>query len=78
MMLNFGMPHIPQTTEARGPKKECHTLNPGKSQTLRISHKDTDVGDTLNILGVEINKTVRFNVHQSNMLTDLKLRVGVI
>ena len=53
-------------------------LNPGKTQTLKISHRDTDAGDTLDVLGVEINKTVGFTTHHSKMISDLKRRVGVI
>ena len=47
-------------------------LNKGKTQTLRLGHKDTLTTDTLNILGVELNKTGGFSDHHTSMLTELR------
>ena len=53
-------------------------LNKGKTQTLRIGHKDTLATDTLNVLGVELNRSGGFTKHHSKMLTDLRQRAGAI
>ena len=53
-------------------------LNKNKTQTLRLGHKDTSPCETLNVLGVEINRTGGFSNHHANMLTNLKQRTGAI
>ena len=53
-------------------------LNAGKTQVLRLFHKETSPSDTLNLLGVEINKSAGFGAHHKSMLSDLRRRIGVI
>ena len=53
-------------------------LNAGKTQILKLSHKETSPTDTLNLLGIKINKSVGFSAHHEGMLADLRRRVGVV
>ena len=48
-------------------------LNAGKTQFLKTSPTDT-----LNLLGVELNKSAEFSAHHKSMLADLRRRVGAI
>ena len=53
-------------------------LNKGKTQTLRLGHKDTPTTGTLNVLGVELSRTGGFSHHHTSMLTDLRQRAGAV
>ena len=53
-------------------------LNKGKTQTLRLGQKSSTSDDTLNILGVEVNRMGKFTQHHSSMLSSLKQRAGAI
>ena len=53
-------------------------LNKGKTQTLRLGHKDTSTMDTLNVLGVELGRTGGFSRHHTTMLTELRQRAGAV
>ena len=53
-------------------------LNASKTQVLKLSHRETSTSDTLDLLGVKINKSAGFSAHHEGMLADLRRRVGVI
>ena len=53
-------------------------LNKAKTQTLRINHKDTPPTSTLNILGVQVNRSGGFSSHHTTMLSDLRGRLGAV
>ena len=53
-------------------------LNAGKTQVLKLSHRETPPNYTLDLLGVKLNKSAGFSAHHEGMLADLKRRVGVI
>ena len=53
-------------------------LNSSKTQKLKLGHAQTPTSDTLNVLGVTIDKQVNFNTHNDIVLRDIKRRLGVV
>ena len=53
-------------------------LNLSKTQQLKICHPDTSPSDTLNILGIVLDRTAGFGTHHSNVLADLRRRIGAV
>jgi len=53
-------------------------LNVGKTQTMRLNHKETPTNCTLDVLGVKINKNGGFSTHHTNMMASLRGRLGAI
>ena len=53
-------------------------LNLAKTQELKIGHPDTKPSDELNILGIVLDRTASFETHHSNVLADLRRRIGVV
>ena len=53
-------------------------LNVGKTQTMRLNHKDTPATCTLDVLGVKINKNGGFSTHHTNMMASLRGRLGAV
>ena len=53
-------------------------LNVSKTQTMRINHRDTPTSSTLNVLGVQINRSGGFSNHHKSMMADLRSRLGAV
>ena len=53
-------------------------LNVSKTQTMMINHKDTPTSSTLNVLGVQINRSGGFSHHHKSMIADLRSRLGAV
>ena len=53
-------------------------LNVSKTQSLKIGHPETTSTETLNILGVTLDKRASFGAHNSMVLSDLRRRIGAI
>ena len=53
-------------------------LNSSKTQKLNLGQAQTPTSDTLNVLGVTIDKQVNFNTHNETVLRDIKKRLGVV
>ena len=53
-------------------------LNLSKTQTLRLNHTDTSKSSTVNVLGVQINKSGGFSIHHKSMIADLRSRLGAV
>ena len=53
-------------------------LNSSKTQKLKLGHAQSPTTDTLNVLGVTMDKNLSFNHHNDIVLRDIKRRLGVI
>ena len=53
-------------------------LNLSKTQQLKICHPDTSSSDTLNILGIVLDRTAGFATHHNKVLADLRRRIGAV
>ena len=56
---------------------ELH-INMDKTQKLMLGHSGTASSETLNILGVTLDKSGGFSAHHSTVLSDLRRRLGVV
>ena len=53
-------------------------LNPNKTQKLKLGHKDTTSSDSLNILGVTLDRLGGFSIHNERVHSDLRKRLGMV
>ena len=53
-------------------------LNVSKTQQLKVCQSSTETSDTLNILGVLLDKSAGFGAHHANVLSDLRRRIGAV
>ena len=53
-------------------------LNPNKTQKLKLGHKDSAPSDSLNILGVTLDRLGGFSIHNERVHSDLRKRLGMV
>ena len=53
-------------------------LNETKTQALKLMQRDASSAADLTLLGVTIDRHLRFGTHHSNVLSDIRRRIGII
>ena len=58
-------------------KNQLH-VNMSKTQIMHLGHSATDANNTLNIIGVTLDKSGGFTTHHEALLNDLRQRLCII